>query len=93
MFGSSNLFTFRSRDVFTVMGHYRVLEDEFSYPIDLNLWNIARVHNTIRREWAWLFREQEMFYDENFQRWLHKIWLLIYTFQRQTTRRGPFKTN
>ena len=66
MFGSSNRFTFRSRDVFTVMGRYRVLEDEFSYSIDPNLWNITRVHNTIRWEWAWLLHEQEMFYDENF---------------------------
>ncbi|KAL0015857.1 hypothetical protein SO802_002926 [Lithocarpus litseifolius] len=26
--------------------------------------NSARIHNTMRQEWAWLLREQEMFYDE-----------------------------
>ena len=46
------------------MGHCYVLEDDFSYPIDPNLQNSARVHNTMRQEWAWLLHEQEMFYDE-----------------------------
>ena len=46
------------------MGRYWVLEDELSYPINLNLRNSAYVHNTMRKEWAWLFREQQMFYDE-----------------------------
>ena len=40
------------------------MEDEFSYPINLNLRNSAYVHNTMRQEWAWLFHEQQMFYDE-----------------------------
>ncbi|KAL4616300.1 hypothetical protein ACB092_07G189000 [Castanea dentata] len=64
MFGSSNPFIYRSCDVFTAMGRCWVLEDEFSYPIDPTLRNNARVHNTMRQEWAWLLREQEMFYDE-----------------------------
>ena len=50
--------------MFTAMGHCWELEEEFSYPIDLNLRNSARVHNTMREEWAWLLHEQEMFYDE-----------------------------
>ena len=63
MSGSYNPFIYRAHNVFIVMGRYQVLEDEFSYPIDLNLRNSARVHNTMRQEWAWLLREQEMFYD------------------------------
>ena len=46
------------------MGRCWVLEDEFSYPINSNLRNSAYIHNTMRQEWAWLFREQQMFYDE-----------------------------
>ena len=64
MSGSSNSQLYRPHDVFTAMGRCWVLEDEFSYPINLNLWNSAYVHNTMRQEWAWLFREQQMFYDE-----------------------------
>ena len=64
MSGSSNPQLYRPHDVFTVMGCCWVLEDEFSYPINLNLWNSAYVHNTMRHEWAWLFCEQQMFYDE-----------------------------
>ena len=64
MFSSSNPQLYRPHNVFAAMGHYWVLEDEFSYPINPNLWNNARVHNTIRQEWAWLFREQQMFYNE-----------------------------
>ena len=50
--------------MFAAMGCCWVLEDEFSYPINPNLQNIAYVHNTMRQKWAWLFREQQMFYDE-----------------------------
>ena len=57
-------YRYRPHDVFTVMGHCWVLEDEFSYPINLNLWNSAQVHNTMKEEWDWLLCEQEMFYDE-----------------------------
>ena len=64
MFGSGNPQLYRSHDVFTAMGRCWVLEDEFSYPINQNLRNSAYVHNTMRQEWAWLFREQQMFYDE-----------------------------
>ena len=64
MYGSYNPFIYRAHNVFTAMGRCWVLEDEFSYPINLNLRNSARVHNTMRQEWAWLLREQEMFYDE-----------------------------
>ena len=46
------------------MGRCWVLEDEFSYLINPNLRNSTYVHNTMRQEWAWLFREQQMFYDE-----------------------------
>ena len=60
----SNPLMYRSRNVFTVMGCYWVLEDEFSYPINPNMRNSARVRNIIRQEWAWLLHEQEMFYDE-----------------------------
>ena len=56
----SNPLMYRPCDVFTTMDRYWVLEDEFNYPINLNL----RIHNTMRQEWAWLFREQQMFYDE-----------------------------
>ncbi|KAK9993542.1 hypothetical protein SO802_023245 [Lithocarpus litseifolius] len=64
MSGSGNPQLYRPHDVFTAMGRCWVLEDEFSYPINPNLRNSAYVHNTMRQEWAWLFREQEMFYDE-----------------------------
>ena len=64
MSGSGNHFIYRPCNVLIVMGCCWVLEDEFSYPIDPNLWNSARVHNTIREEWAWLLHEQEMFYDK-----------------------------
>ena len=57
-------YRYRPHDVFTVMGHCWVLEDEFSYPISPNLWNSAQVHNTMKEEWDWLLCEQEMFYDE-----------------------------
>ena len=61
-FGNPQLY--RPHDVFTAMGRCWVLEDEFSYPINSNLRNSAYVHNTMRQEWDWLFREQQMFYDE-----------------------------
>ena len=64
MSGFGNPFIYRPCDVFTAMGHCGVLEDEFSYPIDPNLQNSARVHNSMRQQWAWLLYEQEMFYDE-----------------------------
>nr|POE91512.1 hypothetical protein CFP56_14620 [Quercus suber] len=64
MFGSGNPLLYRPHNMFTAMGHCWVLEDEFSYPINLNLQNSAYVHNTMRQEWAWLFHEQQMFYDE-----------------------------
>ena len=64
MFGSGNSQLYRPHDVFTAMGCWWVLEDEFSYPINLNLQNSAYVHNTMRQEWAWLFREQQIFYDD-----------------------------
>ncbi|KAL0015859.1 hypothetical protein SO802_002928 [Lithocarpus litseifolius] len=59
-----NPLMYRSHDVFSTMGCCWVLEDEFSYPINPNMRNNARVHNAMRQEWAWLLREQEMFYDE-----------------------------
>ena len=64
MSGSGNPQLYRPHDVFTAMGRCWVLEDEFNYPVNPNLWNSAYVHNTMRQEWAWLFREQQMFYDE-----------------------------
>nr|POE53734.1 hypothetical protein CFP56_23274 [Quercus suber] len=64
MSGSGNPEIYRPHDVFTAMGRCWVLEDEFSYPINPNLRNSAYVHNIMRQEWAWLFREQQMFYDE-----------------------------
>ena len=57
-------YRYRPHDVFTAMGRCWVLDDEFSYPINLNLWNSAQVHDTMRVEWDWLLREHEMFYDE-----------------------------
>nr|POF03071.1 hypothetical protein CFP56_61606 [Quercus suber] len=50
MSGSGNPFIYRHCDVFTVMGCYWILENEFSYLIDPNLRNNARVHNTMRQE-------------------------------------------
>ena len=64
MSGFGNPYIYRPCDVFTVIGRCWELEDEFSYPIDPNLRNSAMVHNTMRQKWAWLLREQEMFYDE-----------------------------
>ena len=64
MFGFGNPFIYRPCDVFTAMGRYWELEDEFSYPIDPNLQNSAYVHNIMRQEWTWLFQEQQMCYDE-----------------------------
>ena len=64
MSSSGNPFIYRPCDVFIAMGCCWVLGDEFSYLIDPNLRNSARVHNTMRQEWAWLFREQQMFYDK-----------------------------
>ena len=64
MFGSGNPQLYRPHNVLTTMGRCWVLEDEFSYPINLNLRNSAYVHNTMRQEWDWLFREQQMVYDE-----------------------------
>ena len=64
MSGFGNPFIYRPCDVFIAMGSYWLLEDEFSYPIDPNLRNNARVHNTMRQEWAWLLCEQETLYDE-----------------------------
>ena len=57
MSGSDNTQLYRPHDVFTTMGYCWVLEDEFSYPINPNLRNSAYIHNTMRQEWAWLFRE------------------------------------
>nr|XP_023911117.1 uncharacterized protein LOC112022720 [Quercus suber] len=57
MSGSGNPELYRPHDVFTAMGRCWVLENEFSYPIHPNLRNSAYVHNTMRQEWAWLFRE------------------------------------
>ncbi|KAL4626246.1 hypothetical protein ACB092_05G082300 [Castanea dentata] len=64
MFGSGNPQLYRPHDVFTAMGRCWVLEDEFNYPINSNLQNSAYVHDTMRQECNWLFREQKMFYDE-----------------------------
>ena len=64
MSSSGNPQLYRPHDVFTAMSRYWVLEDEFSYAINLNLRNSAYVHNTMRQEWTWLFRKQQMFYDE-----------------------------
>ena len=64
MSGSGNPLFYTRHDVFTTIGHYWVLKDEFSYPINPNLRNSAWVHSIIRQEWAWLLREHEMFYDE-----------------------------
>ena len=64
MFGYGNPYIYRPCDVFTAMGRCRVLEDEFSYPINLNLRNSARVYNIMRQKWAWLLHEHEMFDDE-----------------------------
>ena len=64
MSSSDNPQFYRPHDVFTAMGRCWVLEDEFSYSINPNLWNSAYVHNTMRQEWAWLFCEQQMFYDK-----------------------------
>ena len=66
MFGPGNPQLYRPHNVFTAMGRCWVLEDEFNYPINPNLQNSACVHNTMGHEWAWLFREQQMFYDELF---------------------------
>ena len=55
---------YKPSDVFIMMGHCWVLEDEFNYPIDLNLRNSARVHNTMRHGWVWLIHEHGMFYEE-----------------------------
>ena len=57
-------YRYKPHDVFTAMGYYWVLEDEFSYPINPNLRNSAQVHNTMKAECDLLLREQEMFYDE-----------------------------
>ena len=59
-----DLYRYRPHNVFTTMGRYWVLKDEFSYPINPNVRNSAQVHNTMRAEWDWLLCEQEMFYDE-----------------------------
>ena len=59
-----DLYRYRPHDVFTAMGRCWVLDDEFNYPINLNLRNSAQVHNTMKEEWDWLLCEQEMFYDE-----------------------------
>ena len=64
MSGSGNPQLYRPHDVFTAIGHCWVLEDEFSYPINPNLRNSAYIHNIMRQEWAWLFHEHQMFYDE-----------------------------
>ena len=47
MSSSSNLYLYKPCDVFTMMGRCSVLEDEFSYPINLNLRNTARVLVTL----------------------------------------------
>ena len=57
MSSSGNPFIYRPCNVFILMGHCWVLEVEFSYPINPKLRNSARVHNTMRQEWAWLLRE------------------------------------
>ena len=57
-------YCYRPHDVFTAMGRWWILADEFSYPINPNLRNSAQVHNTIRAKWDWLVHEQEMLCDE-----------------------------
>ena len=57
MFGSGNPQFYRPHDVFIAMGRCWLLEDEFSYSINPNLQNSVYVYNTMRQEWAWLFRE------------------------------------
>ena len=64
MSGSDNPQLYSPHDVFTAMGRCWVLEDESSYAINPNLRNSTYVDNTMRQEWDWLFREQQMFYDE-----------------------------
>ena len=64
MSSSGNPQFYRPHDVFTAMGCCWVLEDVFSYSINPNMRNSAYIHNTMRQEWAWLFREQQMYYDE-----------------------------
>ena len=66
------------------MGRCWVLEDEFSYPINLNLQNSAYVHSTMRQEWDWLFREQQMFYDELIGLKLPVPWRLASQMPRDT---------
>ena len=64
MSGSGNPQLYKAHNVFIAMGHCWALKDEFSYPINPNLRNSAYVHNTMRQEWTWLFREHQMFYDK-----------------------------
>ena len=64
MSSSGNPQFYRPHDVFIAMGRCWVLEDEFSYSINPNLRNSAYVHNIMRQEWAWLFHEQQMFYNK-----------------------------
>ena len=64
MSGFGNPQLYRPHNVLTAIGRCWVLEDEFSYPINLNLRNSAYVHNIMRQEWTWLFQERQMFYDE-----------------------------
>ena len=84
MSGSGNPQLYRPHDVFTAMGRCWVLEDEFSYPINPNLQNSAYIHNTMRQEWAWLFREQQMFYDELAGFKLPVPWWLVSQMPRDT---------
>ena len=55
---------YKPNDVFRAIGRHWVLKDEFNYPIDPNLRNSRRVHNTMRQEWAWFVQQQEMFHEE-----------------------------
>ena len=77
-------YRYKPHDVFTTMGHCQVLEDEFSYLINPNLRNSTQVHNTMRAEWDWLLREQEMFYDEMVSYKLPVPWRLASQMPRDT---------
>ena len=77
-------YRYMPHNVLTAMGRYWVLEDEFSYSINPNLRNSAQVHNTMRAEWDWLLREQEMFYDEMVNYKLSMHWRLGSQMPRDT---------
>ena len=54
-------YRYKPHNVFTVMGHCWVLEDEFNYPINPNLRNSAQVHNTMRVEWDYFSMNMRCF--------------------------------